>query len=118
MENGSMITVAKQYGNGFTTLVASEGWKVAFITYSEQYDVLREMKRHLKTDEVFILLQGSAVLYIKEDKLEQYEMQKNTVYNVKKNTWHHVKVSFDAVVAVVENSNTTKENTERKAELC
>ena len=41
-------------------------------------------------------------------------MEKCKVYNVKKGLWHHIVVSEDATVLVVENSNTTKENTERK----
>ena len=38
--------------------------------------------------------------------------QKQNLYNVKQNTWHHLKVSKRAKVLVVENSNTTKENTQ------
>ena len=50
----------------------------------------------------------------KEDgSIEQTEMEKNTVYNVPKNEWHHIVVSEDATVMVVENSDTSKETTER-----
>ena len=61
------------------------------------------------TDEVFVLLEGQAVLYVEDQK---YSMEIGTLYNVKQGTWHHIVVSEDATVMVVENSNTCAENTE------
>lgn len=104
-------------GNGFDTLHAFEGWKVAFITHAEQYGELKILKRHTKTDEVFVLIKGEATLFTADDNesLQTTVLEKEKLYVVQKNTWHHLKVSKDAILIVVENSDTTKENTESKA---
>ena len=41
-------------------------------------------------------------------------MEMCTIYNVRKAAWHHIVVSEDATVLVVENSNTSRDNTEKK----
>ena len=110
-----MIEILEKQKDGFSTLVTFEGWKVAFITHSVQYDELREMKRHMQTDEVFSLIDGSATFYIVDgNEIITIDAEKGKVYNVKKGTWHHVKVSKDGLLIVTENSNTTKENTQSR----
>ena len=91
--------------------VQFEQWQVAYLGYCERFASLTGMERHMLTDEVFVLLQGKAVLYLEE---AQVEMEQGVVYNVKKGEWHHIVVSPDASVLVVENRNTTLENTERR----
>jgi hypothetical protein len=41
-------------------------------------------------------------------------MEKGKLYVVEKATWHHVQVGGDTLLAVVENSDTSKENTQRR----
>ena len=41
-------------------------------------------------------------------------MEPMVVYNIPKGEWHHITVSRDATVLVVENANTSKENSESK----
>lgn len=103
-------------GSGFDTLHTFEGWKVAFVTCAEQYGELKILKRHMQTDEVFVLLKGEATLYTRDnDKpLQTTVLERERLYIVTKNTWHHLKLSKDALLVVVENSNTSKENTECK----
>ena len=103
-------------GNGFDVLHTFEGWKVAFLTYADQFDELDVIKRHTLTDEAFLLINGTATMYTAEgdEPLQKTELEKEKLYVVKKNTWHHLKVSKDALVFVVENSNTTKENSDKK----
>ena len=48
---------------------------------------------------------------------EEVEMTVGSVYNVPVGVWHHIVVSEDASVLVVENADTTKDNTEKK-KLC
>lgn len=97
-------------GNGFQVLKEFEGWKIGFLRYSERFAGLGEMERHLKTDEVFVLLEGKATLYTENEKCE---MDRNILYNIPKDVWHHIVVSEDAIVMVVENSDTNRENTEK-----
>ena len=103
-------------GSGFDVVHEFEGWKIAFITSANQYGKLQVVKRHTQTDEVFILLKGSATLYTADgdSPLEVTRLEKEKLYIVEKNTWHHLKVSDKAVILVIENSNTSKENTETK----
>ena len=103
-------------GNGFDVLHTFDGWKTAFITCAEQYGELKILKRHMQTDEVFVLVKGNATLFTADgdEPLITTVLEKEKLYIVKKNTWHHLKVSKDAFIVVVENGDTTKENTESK----
>ena len=92
--------------------VEDGGWKVAYLGYCERFSKFTELERHLNTDEVFVLLRGNASLYIEEEK---HDMQPGVVYNVPKGQWHHIVVSEDAAVLVVESSDTSAENTEKRS---
>lgn len=109
-----MIEATEKYASGFYPMVKTDNWQVAYITYSDAYGDLKELKRHMTTDEVIILIHGSAELYTYEnDKVLCEEMKKDIVYNIKQATWHHLKVSKNALLIVIEDSNITKETTER-----
>lgn len=98
-------------GNDYKVMMQFEGWKIGFLRYSKRFSEIKQMERHTKTDEAFILLSGAATLYTETERIK---MAVNTVYNVPKDEWHHITVSRDATVMVVENSNTCKDNTEKK----
>ena len=109
-----MIETFSPKKSGFETIFMKDGWKAAFITHSEAYDALREMKRHLLTEEVFTLLEGSASIFtLEENLLTETPMEKGKVYVIGRGTFHHVKTTPDALLFVAENSDTSKENTER-----
>lgn len=95
----------------FKVLMQYEGWKIGFLRFSERFSKFDRLEKHLETDEAFVLLDGSAVIYTENEKIQ---MQKCTLYNIPKGVWHHITVSEDATVMVVENSNTCKDNTEKK----
>ena len=106
-----MIETTTYSGDGWKVLKEFEGWKIGYLRYCDRFSELTEMECHLKTDEVFVLLEGSATLYVEDRKIP---MEKCTIYNVRKAAWHHIVVSEDATVLVVENSNTSRDNTEKK----
>ncbi len=110
-----MIEIREYTGEGYLPLVDFESWRVAFLRYNERFSALNGMERHLETDEVFVLLAGSATLYLGDGGLDRREitMEPCKIYNIKRAVWHHIVVSKDATVLIVENANTTKENTER-----
>jgi mannose-6-phosphate isomerase-like protein (cupin superfamily) len=91
--------------------VRYDDWQVAYLGYCERFATLTGMERHMLTDEVFVLLRGGARLYVEETVVD---MEPGVVYNVAKGEWHHIVVTPDASVLVVENSNTSLENTERR----
>ena len=107
------IVIEKKTFDGvdFKVVHQFEGWKIGFLKFSDRFSKFDRLERHMLTDEVFILLSGEAMLYTDT---EQMEMQKNFVYNIPKAEWHHIVVSEDAYVMVVENSSTCDDNTEIK----
>ena len=100
---------------GFDTVIKNESFKCAFITLSPAYafGTVEEMKRHNETDEIFILLNGSAVMLIYEGGIfTEYPLAKSAAYNVHAGTWHYLAVSEDALVFVTENANTDSTNSD------
>ncbi len=111
-----MIEIFEFKGEDFKAVLESGEWKIGLLRSSERFSSFKVMERHLLTDEVFVLLNGRATLYVKDenDKTLKLKMKKQSVYNIPKGVWHHIKVSRNATVLVVENRNTSKENTERR----
>lgn len=108
-----MIEIKKKAKCGFDVLAESESFKVAIVTYDEQYGDLKIMKKHRMSDEVFILIRGGATLYYFEDgKIETSELSSENAYNIKRDTWHHLKLTEDAMLVGIENADTSKENTD------
>ena len=107
------IEILTYEGEGFSKVMSFEGWRVAVINYSERFEEknLSMLERHLYTDEVFVLLEGSAILVSDRDR---YQMKKNTIYTVKKGVWHAISLEPDSKVLIVENADTGKENSEYK----
>ena len=106
-----MIRVGTHSDAGFRVMAEFGEWKVGALRYNERFSRLGEMERHLLTDEVFILLSGKATLYTDT---ESVEMEIGNTYSVPIGVWHHIVVSEDALVIVVENRNTSIENTEKQ----
>lgn len=99
-------------GEDFKTIMTSDSWTIAMMRYSDRlsdFDITK-FHRHNKTDEAFILLEGSAQLYEYD---VPHKLEKFKVYCVKRGTWHQMVLSRDATVLVVENSDTTSENTDK-----
>ena len=102
----------KEYdGEGYNRTHTYGAWCVAFLNHADRFENTAYLERHLLTDEVFVLLHGRAELLIGE-KGETVTMEQGKIYNVKAGVWHNIRVSRDAKVLVVENSDTGKENSE------
>ena len=86
-------------------------WRVAYLRYAERFDRITYLERHLETDEIFVLLQGKAVL-LHGVNIEKTQMELNKIYNIPKGVWHNIKVSKDALILIVENEDTSKSNSE------
>lgn len=108
-----MLEVIEYNGEGYRAVMKYGEWRVAFLNYADRFDEANQnyLEAHLKTDEVFVLLEGTATLIIGKD-FKPVEMEKNKIYNVKAGAWHNIRVSKDAKVLIVENLDTSKENSE------
>ena len=107
------IEILDYRGEGYSPVMHFSEWRVAMLRHAERFDEKSEVRleRHLLTDEVFVLLEGNATLFI-GDGMEAYPMEPHKIYNVKQGVWHRIVVSEDAKVLIVENHNTSKENSE------
>jgi len=112
-----LIEVLDHTKEGYSPVVDYAAWRVALLNYSK--DLLPEnitaMQRHNETDEVFVLLCGRCVLLIGEGDekvtaVHAQNMQPFKIYNVKKSAWHSHTLSRDAKVLIVENRDTTFDN--------
>ena len=110
MEAGQ-IKVGIHKDAGFKIMAEYGEWKVGMLNYNQRFSRFAELERHVLTDEVFVLISGTATLY---SDTESIEMETGAVYNVPAGVWHHIVVSEDASVLVVENRNTSADNTEKK----
>lgn len=110
-----MLITAQPSRPGFEPVVTTDRFKCAFLTHGEgfTYGQVWELKRHNKTDEVFVLLSGKATMLILEnDQFTETPLELNKSYNVSTGTWHYLAASQDAVVFVTESSDTSKANTD------
>ena len=110
-ENGE-IEIYEYEGEAYEPTMHFGEWRVALMNYSDALSAINKYERHMLTDEVFVLLSGKATLIVGEEKTE-YKMEKFKIYNVKKGVWHATVMSEDAKLLIVENHNTSAENSEK-----
>lgn len=109
------MEIVEYAGDGYRRMVDGPKWTVASLNYAARFDEANFsiLERHLLTDEVFVLLTGKATLVIGEE-CKRVPMEPIKAYNVKAGEWHHIFVEPDTRVLVIENSDTSKENSEYK----
>lgn len=107
------VEIYEYNGDNYNPTMNSDGWRVAFLNYGDEVEKskLRFLERHLLTDEVFVLLNGNATLIIGKE-MRHMPMENGKIYNVKKNIWHSIFMSPFSKVLIVENHNTSTENSE------
>jgi len=112
-----MLEVREHNDEGYSAVVDYSSWRVAVLNYSDQLlpQNLTAMQRHDETDEVFILLRGRCILFVGEGgqnirDIFGVNMEPLKIYNVKKATWHTHTLDRDAMVLIVENRDTTFDN--------
>lgn len=112
-----LLAVHSHQGTGYSPLVDYGAWRVALLNYDSTLEVqaVDKMQRHNETDEVFVLLKGRCLLFL-GDGAEQVEriyaedLRPCLLYNVRRGVWHNHSLSKDAQVLVVENRDTTYDN--------
>lgn len=114
----TLIEIRTHTDAGYRPLIDFGAWRVAILNFSEDLrpENIEAMQRHNATDEVFVLLRGRCLLFVGEGDdssitaIYAQPMSLCTIYNVKKSVWHTHALSPDAMVLVVENQDTTYDN--------
>ena len=107
------IDIVEHVGEGYARVVNGAKWTVAEINHADRFDErkMSYLERHNLTDETFVLLAGEATLLIGEN-AERIPLEPLKCYNVKAGVWHNIIVPPGTRVLVVENSDTSRENTD------
>ena len=100
-------------GTNYRIAMSFGKWRVAYLNHDAEFleENFKKMERHNDTDEVFILLTGKATLIIGEE-LNRIEMEPHKLYNVPVGVWHHIFTCEGTKVLIVENEDTSPENSE------
>jgi hypothetical protein len=113
----SLLEIREYSGEGYMSLIDYGGWRVAVLRYIEELlpQNINKMQRHDETDEVFVLLAGRCILFIAEGddqvtRIHAQDMEPLKLYNIRKSCWHTHTLSEDASVLIVENRDTTLQN--------
>jgi len=109
----NIIEIREYTGEGFKPQVDFGAWRVAIANFKPDWAKGKQpyIERHMQTDEVFVLLSGEVTLLIGRE-MTEYPMEPGKIYNVKAGTWHQMQMSEDAKVLIVENLDTSRENSE------
>lgn len=119
--NENLIEIVQHDAPGYQALIYYGGWRVAFLNDDPskfRRETIPYLERHNETDELFVLLDGECTLYIADgigDVLGQISavpMEKRKMYNIKKGVWHNLAGNEQMVVLIVENADTSKENSD------
>ena len=116
MDN-KLLEIGEFTDPGYRPVIDYGTWRVAILNYLDEIHPERIdfMERHNETDEVFVLIQGKGTLFLGEgdsrvDVIHSQVMEQGKIYNVKRNVWHTIVLSRDGSVLIVENRNTSREN--------
>ncbi len=109
------IQIFDYNGEGYKPMHDFNGWRVAILNHGPRFDIetMTDLECHYETDEIFALLAGEGFLIVGES-MRRVPMEKGKIYNIPKGVWHGISVSRDARVLIVENTDTTRENTAHK----
>jgi len=113
----NLLEVSEYSGEGYLPLVDFDAWRVAVLNFIDELlpGRLDTMQRHNETAEVFVLLKGRCILFLGSgdqvvSEIYAEDLRPLKFYNVKKGCWHTQTLSEDASVLIVENRDTTSEN--------
>jgi mannose-6-phosphate isomerase-like protein (cupin superfamily) len=98
---------------GYHPFLIRDGWQLAQLNYidTQHIDQINQLEVHLKTDEIFIALEGDAILIAAtilndEPVFELEYLELNIIYNIPKDVWHNIAMAPGSKVLIVEKSGT------------
>jgi hypothetical protein len=117
--NRHLLEVSEYDATGYAPVVDFQTWRVAMLNYIDELepDKIDNLQCHNETDEVFVLLKGHCILFCAEvDQnnniidIASWNMELNKTYNIKRGVYHTHTLSEDAKVLIIENRDTTDDN--------
>jgi cupin superfamily acireductone dioxygenase involved in methionine salvage len=106
-------------GIGYDKLFHFESWRVARLNYIDELSIqkLNFIECHQETDEVFVLLEGKCdMVLLKEEHPKTFihlPLEKKRIYKIPKGVYHAHALSKDAEVLIIEEENTSDDNSHR-----
>ena len=111
------LEVSSFNGEGYLPLIDFESWRVAELRYIDELepDRIDNMQKHNETDEIFVVLEGDFTLFLGGNgveivEIEAIKLEPLKLYNVKKGTFHTHTPEKNCTCLIVENKNTTDDN--------
>ena len=106
-------------GEGMQRVFENEKWTVGIKNWKPANDItgIDCLERHNKTHELFVLVEGSCTLiYANETEsgleLGAVKMEPDKVYNIPATLWHNTVTCKDTKMILIEDSNTSMENSD------
>jgi len=103
-------------GLGYQPLLLQPNWMVSLLNWEPAAERanLKEIERHNQSDEVFVLLKGRSVLFVRQDgeRLQAFDLKPGVIYNVPQGVWHNLVASKETTFLIVENRDTHLYDTE------
>lgn len=106
-------------GEALKRVYENTQWTVGIKNWKPSNDIeqIGNLERHNCTDELFVLLEGCCTLVYANEKengldLEIIDMKPYAVYQIPPSLWHNTIMTKDAKLLLIENSDTSMENSE------
>jgi ureidoglycolate hydrolase len=111
-----MKTLIEEYpheGEGYVPCLIREHWQAALLNCAPEQrpERIDKIEKHVQTDEVFVLLQGRAVLIAADTaddtvRFTVKRLEEGIIYNIPKTVWHNIAMDRDARIFICENAGT------------
>jgi mannose-6-phosphate isomerase-like protein (cupin superfamily) len=108
-----LIEIYTHTAEGYNPFLIRDKWQVAQLNYvsGQGFADMDKVEVHRQTDEVFILLKGTAVLITAEKDGDKIDFQtvamiKGITYNIPAGVWHNIAMAPDAQIIIVEDACT------------
>lgn len=106
-------------GEGMQRVFENEKWTVGIKNWKPANDVtgIDCLERHNKTDELFVLVEGSCTLIFANEaqgslRFGAVKMEKNRVYNIPATLWHNTITRKNTKMILIEDSGTSMDNSD------
>lgn len=106
-------------GDGMLRIYDNKDWMVGIKNYKKGNDIryINCLELHKETEELFVLIEGSCTLvYANEEEskliFSAIVMAPDTVYSIPRGLLHNTITKEDSKLIIIENSNTSMENSE------